>query len=144
MTDPITLTDDNFEEQVLRSSTPVLVDYWAPWCGFCRRLGPVIDEIAVEREGALKVGKVNVDEQPHLAELAGVRGIPSVVLYRVGTPSARAVGAQPKRLLEQTLGLGEHLAARTRASVSPDRPPGAGDTARGGRAAAYGRGEGGS
>ena len=105
MSNAITLTEDNFEEQVLRSSAPVLVDYWAPWCGPCRLLGPVIEEISAERNGTLKVGKVDVDEQPHLAELAGVQGIPFVVLYREGRPAAHAVGAQPKYALERALGL---------------------------------------
>ena len=105
MSNAITLTEENFEEQVLRSATPVLVDYWAPWCGPCRLLGPVIDQIAAERDGSLKVGKVNVDDQPGLAQQAGVQGIPFVALYRDGHPAAHAVGAQPKPALEQALGL---------------------------------------
>ena len=105
MSQPITLTDANFDEQVLQSATPVLVDYWAPWCGPCRQLSPVIEQIATERGNTLKVGKVNVDEQPRLASLAGVRGIPSVVLYRDGHPAAQSVGAQPKLALELALGL---------------------------------------
>jgi thioredoxin 1 len=105
MSNVITLTETNFDEQVLASDVPVIVDYWAPWCGPCRMLGPVIDQIAQERPDTIKVGKVNVDEQPALAERAGVRGIPYVVLYRDGEPAAEAVGARPKHALEEALGL---------------------------------------
>jgi thioredoxin 1 len=105
MTNVITLTEANFDEQVLGAEVPVIVDYWAPWCGPCRMLGPVIEQIADERLGAIKVGKVNVDEEPSLAERAGVRGIPYVVLYRDGELAAQAIGAQPKHALEQALGL---------------------------------------
>ena len=105
MTHVITLTEANFDEEVLASDVPVVVDYWAPWCGPCRLLGPVIDRIAQERAGTIKVGKVNVDEQPALAAQAGVRSIPLVVLYRNGEPVAEAIGAQPKDALELALGL---------------------------------------
>jgi thioredoxin 1 len=111
MTNVITLTGANFDEEVLRSDVPVIVDYWAPWCGPCRMLGPVIEQIAAERSGAVKVGKVNVDEEPALADRAGVRGIPFVVLYRDGEPAAQAIGAQPKPKLEQALGLTSPVAA---------------------------------
>jgi len=106
MTDVINLTEDNFHDEVLHSDVPVLVDYWAPWCGPCRLIGPVIEQIAAERNGSLRVGKVNVDEQPQLADLAGVQGIPFVVLYSGGRPVAQAVGARPKQALERALGLG--------------------------------------
>ena len=105
MSTVITLTTSNFDQEVLASAVPVVVDYWAPWCGPCRMLGPVIEQIATERAGAVKVGKVNVDEEPALAKRAGVRGIPYVVLYRVGETIAEAVGAQPKAALERSLGL---------------------------------------
>lgn len=111
MTNVLTLTDAEFEREVTRSDVPVLVDYWAPWCGPCRKLGPVIEEIAAERRGMLKVAKVNVDDEPRLAELAGVQGIPLVVLYRDGQPVARAVGAQPKSQLQSALGLDADIAA---------------------------------
>jgi thioredoxin 1 len=105
MTNVITLTEANFDEQVGGSDVPVIADYWAPWCGPCRMLGPVIEQIAEERSGAIKVGKVNVDEEPALATRAGVQSIPLVVLYRNGRPAANALGAQPKRALEAALGL---------------------------------------
>jgi thioredoxin 1 len=109
MSHVITLTHSNFDHEVLHSEVPVLVDYFAPWCGPCRVLGPVIEQLASERAGSLKVGKVNVDEEPQLAELAGVQGIPYVVLYRGGRPVAHAVGALSKRALEDALGLGAAL-----------------------------------
>ena len=105
MSSEIVITEANFEEEVLDSTVPVLVDYWAPWCGPCRQLAPVIEQIAAEQAGSLKVGKVNVDDEPHLAHHAGVQGIPFLVLYRNGRPMARAVGMQTKPALEQTLGL---------------------------------------
>src|ERR1700755_1342842 len=105
MSNVITLTHANFDQEVLGSDVPVVVDYWAPWCGPCRMLGPVIEELAGERPGTGRVAKVNVDEEPALAERAGVRGIPYVVLYRDGEVAAQAIGAQPKPALEQALGL---------------------------------------
>lgn len=111
MNNVITLTEANFDEQVLRSDVPVIVDYWAPWCGPCRLLGPVIERIADERGASIRVGKVNVDDEPALAERAGVRGIPYVVLYRDGEPVAEAVGAQPQQELEEALGLDSLLGA---------------------------------
>lgn len=105
MSHAVTLTDATFDQEVVQADVPVLVDYWAPWCGPCRALGPVLDQIAAERAGTLKVGKVNVDEEPRLAELAGVHGIPFVVLYVDGEPVAHSVGFQAKRALELALGL---------------------------------------
>jgi thioredoxin 1 len=105
MSNVITVTSENFDQEVLASEVPVVVDYWAPWCGPCRMLGPVIEQIAADRAGTVKVAKVNVDDEPALAQRAGVRGIPYVVLYRNGDVAAQAVGAQPKAALESALGL---------------------------------------
>ncbi len=109
MSETITLTQGNFKQEVLESEVPVLVDYWAAWCGPCRVLGPVVDEIAREHAGSLKVGKVDVDAEPELAAGAGALSIPFVVLYRDGEPVARAVGAMPRRSLEGALGLVHEL-----------------------------------
>lgn len=105
MSETITLTRGNFEDEVLRSDLPVMVDYWAAWCGPCRVLGPIVEELARERAGSLKVGKVDVEAEPELAVEAGALSIPYVVLYRDGEPVARSVGALPKARLEAALGL---------------------------------------
>jgi thioredoxin 1 len=109
MSEAITLSQSNFQQEVLESDVPVLVDYWAAWCGPCRVLGPVIEEIARERGGSLKVGKVDVDAEPELAARAGALSIPFVVLYRDGEPVAHSIGAMPKQRLEEVLGLVDEL-----------------------------------
>lgn len=109
MSQIINLTEGNFQTEVIESDLPVLVDYWAPWCGPCRILGPIVDEIAAELAGSVRVGKVNVDEEPELATQAGALGIPYVVLYRDGEAVATSVGAQPKARLEEALGLQAEL-----------------------------------
>lgn len=105
MSDVITLSQGNFKSEVLDSELPVLVDYWAPWCGPCRILGPIVEQLAGERTGSLKVGKVNIDAEPELAARAGVQGIPYLVLYRDGEPVGQSIGARPKAELERALGL---------------------------------------
>ena len=91
----INISKDNFAGEVLRSDRPVLLDFWAPWCGPCRMVGPILDEIARERAD-IKVGKVNVDEQPELAGQFGVMGIPTMVVVKDGTVVNQATGARPK------------------------------------------------
>lgn len=105
MTDVIDITENNFDAEVLNSHEPVLVDYWAPWCAPCRMVAPVIEQLARDYPSALRVARVNVDEQPRLADRAGVRGIPHLVLYSAGTVSAELTGAHPKPVIERALGL---------------------------------------
>ncbi len=100
----IVLTKDNFEAEVNQSEIPVLVDFWATWCGPCRMVGPVVAEIAEEYEGKVKVGKVNVDEEDELAERFGVQSIPTIILFKNGEEAARNVGFAPKAKLIQMLG----------------------------------------
>ena len=99
----VTITKENFEQEVLQSAKPVLLDFWASWCGPCRMLSPVVDEVAEERTD-VKVGKVNVDEQPELAGEFGVMSIPTLLVFEQGKLVRQAVGARPKADVLDLLG----------------------------------------
>lgn len=99
----LTLTKENFDAEALHSDVPVLVDFWASWCGPCRMFSPIVDEFAEENEGKVKVGKVNVDEEPDLAGRYGVMSIPTAILFKNGEAAATLVGVQPKTALEELI-----------------------------------------
>ena len=99
------ITAGNFNDEVMRSELPVLLDFWASWCGPCRMLGPVISELAEEYDGKMKVGKVNVDDEPELAGRFGVSSIPTVVVIKDGKIAATSVGYKPKEELVKALGI---------------------------------------
>jgi thioredoxin 1 len=107
---PDNVTEQTFESEVLGAGQPVLVDFWAEWCGPCHAIAPVLDQIASER-GDLKVVKLNIDEEPAIAQRYGVMSIPTLILFKDGEPAAAAVGAMPKSMLEQKLGLADEAAA---------------------------------
>ncbi len=98
------VTEATFQDEVLSSETPVIVDFWAEWCGPCHAVAPVLDRIVEEHEG-VKLVKVNIDEEQGLAARYGVASIPTMILFKAGEPAAAAIGAQPKPMLEKALGL---------------------------------------
>ncbi len=100
----VTFTDQNFESEVLQSKEPVLVDFWAPWCGPCKMLGPIIEEISNEMSGkGAKIGKLNVDENPATAGKYGVMSIPTTIIFKEGNPAEQFVGVQSKEVLMKAL-----------------------------------------
>ena len=99
----IQLSTENFGAEALQSDIPVLVDFWAQWCGPCRMLSPLVDELAAEMEGKIKVGKVNVDDEPALAKEYGVMSIPTLLLFKGGKVAATSVGVKPKAELMKLL-----------------------------------------
>jgi thioredoxin 1 len=100
MSNGITITNENFESEVLQSPVPVLIDFWAGWCGPCKMRGLFIDQLAEEYAGRIKIGKVNVDEQGEIAEKHGIVSIPTLIIYKDGRPVQQKVGAAPKRDIE--------------------------------------------
>ena len=93
----VTLTQDNFEAEALKSATPVLVDFWAEWCGPCKQIAPALDQISEELAGKVTVAKVNIEESPGVPSRYGVRGIPTLMLFRDGQMASMKVGAMPKQ-----------------------------------------------
>ncbi len=99
----VTLTRENFGAEVLKATSPVLVDFWAEWCGPCKMIGPILDELAEEYSGRVKIGKVNIDQQQELATEYGVRAIPTLLLFHEGQVADQMVGLRSKRDLKASL-----------------------------------------
>jgi len=97
------VSDDNFDSEVLKSAVPVLIDFWAPWCGPCRAIAPIVDELAGEYAGKLKILKMNVDDNPRTPARYGVRGIPNLILFKNGEVQQQIVGAVPKAHLVKAI-----------------------------------------
>ncbi|MBI2856228.1 MAG: thioredoxin [Chloroflexi bacterium] len=103
MTAPIAVSESEFEQEVLQADTPVLVDFWADWCAPCKMIAPSIDELAVELDGKVKFTKVDVDSNPQVAMKYGIRGIPTLLVFKGGSPVDQLVGAHPKATIKKRL-----------------------------------------
>ncbi len=103
MANVLEISDNSFEQEVLRADQPVLVDFWAPWCGPCRQIAPLIEELSRENAGAVKVAKINIDDSPLAAQQYGVNSIPTLMIFKGGTVVERFVGVQPKAQLQNAL-----------------------------------------
>ncbi len=103
MSDLLEVTDDNFESEIVKSDIPVMVDFWAEWCGPCKMVGPVVEELSKEYAGKIKIGKMDVDKNPGTPAKFGIRSIPTLILFKDGEVAQTIVGAQPKSYLEEEL-----------------------------------------
>jgi thioredoxin 1 len=100
---PIEISDQEFDAEVLKATEPVLVDFWAPWCGPCRMIAPLIEELATENAGAVKIAKINIDDSPNTAATYGVSSIPTLMIFKGGEVVDRFVGVQPKKRLQEAI-----------------------------------------
>ncbi len=100
---PIEFTDANFDQEVLKSNVPVLVDFWAVWCGPCKMIAPFVEELAGEYQGKVKIGKVDVDNNPNISMTYGIRSIPTILIFRDGKIADQIIGAVPKQAIAQKL-----------------------------------------
>lgn len=103
MAEPIEITDDNFQEEVLNSDIPVLVDFWADWCQPCKMIAPSVAQVADEYDGKIKVGKLDVDSNPRTSTALGIRGIPALLIFNEGKPIDQVIGAVPKSIIQKKL-----------------------------------------